>query len=75
MVASIPSSLLRTWKLKSWTRYIVKGKQTYGFRHLLNVNVKGKGNPTGKQDCRGTGSLPSNAMLVDMCPVESQIGS
>ena len=53
----------------------MKGQESCGFRHLLNVNVKRKGGPTGEQDCRGKCSLPSNAMLVDMCPVESEIGT
>uniref|UniRef100_A0A8C6CXP1 Melanoma antigen preferentially expressed in tumors-like n=1 Tax=Moschus moschiferus TaxID=68415 RepID=A0A8C6CXP1_MOSMO len=28
-----------------------------------------------EQDCRGKCSLPGNAMLMDMCPVESEIGT
>ena len=42
MGASVKSFLLSTWELKSRTKYIVKGKQTLGVRHLLNVNVKRK---------------------------------
>ena len=39
------------WNLWYW--YFVKGKETYGFRHLLSVNVKRKSDPAGVQDCRG----------------------